>query len=118
MSDKNYMSNIENFNLENAVDYVIEQNKDVGYMPTRFIQIAQKGVAEKNLDKIISNLILNAELLEELEKVIKRYPYLITIEDLITTKKDHFKLPDDVVRQAKGRAEYFSNMRIQISNIK
>ena len=112
------MSNIENFNLEDAVDYVIKQNENIGYTPTIFIQLITKGGIEKSLDEVISNLVFDADLSEESEKAIKEYPQLKIIEDLIATKKDHFKLPDGVVRQAKGRSEYFNNMILQISNIK
>ena len=108
---------VNKFSLAQACQYVIQQNKDVDYIPTRFIQIINRAIAEKNLEERISELVLNAELLEELEGVIKKYPRLITIEDLITAKSDHFNLADDVVLQAKGRSEYFNNMRLQISNI-
>jgi hypothetical protein len=69
--------------LKQIVQKVIAQNISVGYTPTRFIQITEGGNA-KNLDEIVSRLILKAELLEELERQIKKAPDIITIEDLIS----------------------------------
>ena len=101
---------IENISLSQAVKLVIEQNKSIKYNPKEFRKMTQEGNAE-NLGKIITNLVLKKELLEELEKAIEKYGNLLTIEDLIATKKDGFGLSDEVIREAEGRSDWFTRLR-------
>ena len=96
--------------LKQAVKEVIEQNKSVGYNPQRFRMIVQNGNAS-NLEEIIDRLIMKAELLEELEKVIKTNKKVITIEDLVAESKSGLGLSVEVQRMAKARSQYFHILR-------
>ena len=107
---------IENTSLGQAVQLVIEQNRSIRYNPQRFRNMTKEGYAE-NLEKIITNLVLKKELLEELEVAIEGYGNLLTIEDLIAKKKDGFGLSDEVMREAMARSEWFSRLRGEDSAI-
>ena len=103
--------NIEHLNLSQATQYVIDQNTSVGYPPTEFIKIVNRGIASGDLDVRISNLVADIALLERLESVIKNHPGAVMIEDLIANKSDGFGLSDEVKRQAQARMERFNQLR-------
>lgn len=110
--EKNLKSrcSIEELTLGEAVRLVIEQNKSMGCIPTRFITMTQGGNAE-NLREVITRLVLKKELLETLEDAIKRYGNLLAIEDLIAHKDHGFDFSDEVIREAKARSEWFDQLR-------
>ena len=99
-------------NLKQAVKLVIKQNQsdDIKYPPTRFIIMTKNGEI-KNLDSIISKLVLKGELTEILEQAIKKHGKVLTIEDLIIIKDDNFGFPHNVVEQAKARSDWFNQLR-------
>lgn len=97
--------------LQQAVRKVIDQNVSAGYNPSRFRQMTEYGNAE-NLEEVIKNVVMKAELFEDLEKAIKNHQDgVLTIEDLIMLEDDNFGFHADVVRQAKARSEHFSTIR-------
>ncbi len=96
--------------LKEAVKKVIRQNISAGYNPVIFFHATKNGEAN-NLEEIISRMVLNDELLEELEKAIKKYKEPTTIEDLIAKEKDGFGLPDEVIEKAKARSQWFDQLR-------
>lgn len=101
--------------LRQAVELIIEQNKSLKYVPTYFIRIT----ADKDdfqLSEAIRGLILKPELLEDLEKKINKYGSILTIEDLVVFKDDHFSFADDVVMEAKKRSESFNWFRSTDNN--
>lgn len=99
--------------LKEAVKEVIRQNKSIGYLPSRFISITQGGNAD-NLGEVVKNLVLKAELLEELEKAIKKYGDVLTIEDLISNEKGSFNMPDKVKIESMARSEWFKKIKNNI----
>ena len=68
--------------LREAVEPVIEQNTRIGYTPTRFIG-AVSSVGDKELVRVCTDLISSPTALEALEEAVVKYPYLLTLEDLI-----------------------------------
>ncbi len=67
--------------FKEAVSEVIERNKRVGYIPSRFISAAQGGYADK-LVQICATLIHRDTAIEALQKAISGYPDILTLEDL------------------------------------
>jgi hypothetical protein len=108
---------IENISLSQAVQLVIEQNKSIKYNPQKFRNMTQEGSAE-NLEGIITNLVLKKELVEEIEKTIEKYGDPLTIEDLIAIKKDGFGLSNEVIREAMGRSDWFTQLRNKKRDLK
>lgn len=106
--------NLEQLSLEQASRFVIDQNTSVGYTPTEFINIVNRGVANNDLNIRITNLVSDITLLERLEKVIRQHPDAVMIEDLIAKRDDNFGLTEGIKRQAVGRAEYFNQKRFNI----
>jgi len=96
--------------LKGAVSFIIKQNKEIGYIPHRFISITQNGNAG-NLEEIISRLVLKAELLEEIEGQIKEHSDMITIEDLIMGEENNFGFSENVVEIARANLERFNQIR-------
>ena len=96
--------------LKEAVKEVIRQNISAGYNPIIFFYATRNGEAD-NLKEIISRMVLNDELLEELEKAIEKYKEPVTIEDLIAKEKDGFGLSDEVIEKAEARSKWFDQLR-------
>lgn len=96
--------------LKEAVYFVIKQNKEVGYILHRFISITKDGNAE-DLEHKIRKLVLKSKLTQFIEKAIDKYGEVLTIEDLITLKDNHFGFSQDVILQAKARSEWFNTKR-------
>jgi len=100
----------ESMTLSEAVRIVIEQNKSLGCIPTRFMTMTQMGNAV-DLREVIIHLVMKRELLETLENAIERYGNLVAIEDLIAYKNDGFNLPEEVVGEARARSQWFDQLR-------
>jgi len=111
MPEVDLPNNLEQLNLSQAAQYVIDQNTEIGYTPTEFLNIVNRGNANNDLNVRISNLVLDIKLLERLEPLIRQYPNLVTIEDLITNKEDKFGLSGEVAKQAQARTERFNQIR-------
>lgn len=92
--------------LKDAVLFVIDSNIRDGYPPTRFIQATQSGEAA-NLLEVCQRLIDKAEILEWLEKALRKYPTLITIEDFIQSRGRDWGFNDVTVENAHARSQYF-----------
>lgn len=111
MTNLDIPENIERLNLSQAAQHVIDQNTSVGYPPTEFIKIVNRGMASKDLDIRISNLVADITLLERLESVIRKHPGAVMIEDLIANRLDGFGLSQEVKLQAQARMEHFNQLR-------
>ena len=68
--------------LQEAVEHVIDSNQRDGYVPTRFIQVTQRGAAP-GLKQVCELLIIRGETLEYLEKALQQFPTLLTLEDFV-----------------------------------
>jgi hypothetical protein len=96
--------------LRQAVVAVIEQNRSIGYTPTRFIQATENGRV-MNIVEVCEALITNPATLEWLEPALRRFPGMRTLEDEVTESPDGLGLSPEVVQNAKARAEFFRGIR-------
>ena len=92
--------------LREAVVTVIEQNKGIGYIPTRFTQMTEGGHAENLLD-ICDRLIQSGATYEAVSSQLNRYPDTLTLEDLIvhSIHGGGWGLDEMTVKTARARVE-------------
>ena len=92
--------------LREAVETVIQQNRSIGYTPTRFIQMTEGGHAE-NLPGICDRLIQSGATYEAVSNQLNRYPNTLTLEDLIvhSTYGRGWMLDEMTVETAKARVK-------------
>ena len=92
--------------LREAVETVIQQNRSIGYRPTRFIQMTEGGNAD-NLPEICDRLIQNVETYNAVSSQLNRHPDILTLEDLIvhSTHGGDWGLDEMTVDTAKARVE-------------
>lgn len=95
--------------LNEAVRCVIESNRSDGYIPTRFIQSTQDGTAS-DLLAICIKLINKGETLEYLDSALRRFPTLLTIEDLVCSHGAEWGFDDPTIEMARARSEYFDQI--------
>ena len=70
--------------LKEAVETVIEQNKSIGYNPTRFTQMTEGGYAD-NLVAVCDRLVQRGETYEAVSGQLDKHPDILTLEDLYFT---------------------------------
>jgi hypothetical protein len=92
-----------------AVIYVIQSNKNDGYLPNRFIQITQDGYAPDIFD-ICDRLITKGETLQWLESALTRFPTLLTLEDFVAVHGLDWGFSQYTVEVAKARVKYFDQI--------
>ena len=92
--------------LREAVETVIDQNKSIGYNPTRFIQMTQGGYAG-NLGEIRDRLIQRDETYQALSGQLDNHPDILTLEDLIVHSPHgrEWGLAEPTIVMAKARVE-------------
>ena len=95
--------------VNEAVRFVINSNREDGYVPSRFIQITQNGDAP-NILEVCRRLINKGELLETLEKDFAKYPGMVTIEDFVGRQGDEWGFDDATIRNARARSDYFDQL--------
>lgn len=96
--------------LSQAVNMVIDQNKSLGFTPTRFIEMTGHG-DHPDLDTIITNLVKKDDLLEFLEQQIEKFGEVLSIEDLITFAPDGFGLSEEIIKKAREKSNWFNIKR-------
>ena len=64
--------------LKEAVETVIDQNKSIGYNPTRFTQMTQGGYAD-NLIEVCDRLIQRGETYEAVSDQLENHPDILTL---------------------------------------
>src|SRR5262245_3287947 len=95
--------------LSDAVAEVVRSNKKDGYHPNRFIQATMAGHSV-DLLLVCVHLIQNAEILEHLEKALRKHPSLLTLEDFVARSGKAWGFSDDVITIAAARAAYFDQL--------
>ena len=92
--------------LREAVETVIQQNRSIGYTPTRFIQMTEGGNAD-NLPEICDRLIQNVETHDAVSSQLSRHPDILTLEDLIvhSTHGGDWGLNEMTLDTAKARVD-------------
>jgi len=95
--------------LKEAVKEVIESNKSDGYIPTRFIQATGSG-DEPDLLSVCERLIVKGETLEYLERALKRFPTLLTLEDFVVRQGITWGFSREAIEVAKARVQYFDQL--------
>lgn len=98
--------------LNDAVRCVIESNRSDGYTPTRFIQVTADGTAP-DLIAICIRLINKGEILEHLDGALKRFPTLLTLEDLVSHYGSVWGFDEATIEMARARSEYFDQIARQ-----
>ena len=95
--------------LKEAVENVINSNKKDGYPPTRFIQATEAGTAD-DLKAVCERLIVRGETVEYLDKALRRFPTLFTLEDFVARFGKGWGFSDEVISHAKARVNYFDKV--------
>lgn len=92
--------------LRDAVETVIAQNINIGYLPSKFV-MAVRLAEDTQLIKVCTELICDANTLEALEMSLGSYPNLLTLEDLLagSTFGRDWKFGQNVIDQAIARTE-------------
>ena len=92
--------------LKEAVETVIDQNKSIGYNPTRFTQMTQGGYAD-NLVEVCDRLIQRGETYEAVSDQLENHPDILTLEDLIvhSPRGREWGLDESTIEMAKARVE-------------
>ena len=92
--------------LKEAVETVIEQNKSIGYNPTRFTQMTEGGYAD-NLVAVCERLIQRGETYEAVSEQLDKHPDILTLEDLIfhSLHGRLWGLAESTLEMAKARVE-------------
>lgn len=93
-------------NLTDAVRCVIESNRADGYTPIRFIQITADG-SVPDLLTVCIKLINKGETLEYLDNALRRFPMLLTLEDLVWRRGSEWGFDLATIETARARSEYF-----------
>jgi hypothetical protein len=95
--------------LKEAVKEVIESNKSDGYNPTRFVQATGNG-DEPDLLSVCEMLIVKGETLEYLERALRRFPTLLTLEDFVVRHGVAWGFSREAIKVAKARVQYFDQL--------
>ena len=95
--------------LRSAVRRVIDQNLSIGYPPNRFIGETQN-CRSIRIVEVCERLLTNPETLEHLEKPVRQYRSLLTLEDAVVNHPEGFGLSQSARNSAKARIEYFQQI--------
>ena len=92
--------------LREAVETVVDQNKSIGYNPTRFTRMTQGGYAD-NLVEVCDRLIRRGETYEAVSDQLENHPDILTLEDLIVHSPHgrEWGLAESAIEMAKARVE-------------
>jgi len=96
-------------NLNDAVHCVIESNRCDSYVPSRFIQATQDGTAP-DLLAICIRPINEGETLEYLDSALRRFPTLLTLEDLVWRRGSEWGFDGPTIEMAAARSGYFDQI--------
>ncbi len=96
--------------LSAAVQRVIEQNKSIGYNPSRFISITEAGFAS-NLVDVCEKLLQSDTAYSELWNALHRFRELHTLEDEVVSSRDGLGLCAPAIASAKDRVIEFDKLR-------
>jgi hypothetical protein len=94
-------------NLDAACHQVINQPQ--GYPATRFEQAIQ-GRTGQELVNVISRMINNHETVRYLEKEMREFPSLLTIEDYVYRNGQAWNFDQKTTNNAHDRAIYFDQL--------
>ena len=96
--------------LREAVQEVIQQNKNIGYNPRRFIGATEEGHIS-NLIQVCTNLIFSDNAVKELERAVTRFPNLLTLEDLVVKSEfgSQWDFDEDSIQRAKETVNWLDS---------
>jgi len=95
--------------LRTAVKRVIDQNRSIGYTPSRFIQATEDGMAI-NIFDVCERLLTSPETLEHLEPAVTKYRTLLTLEDEVARDPTALGLSEAAHKSANERVQYFTQI--------
>jgi len=95
--------------LGDAVRCVIDSNRSDGYNPTRFTQATMDGTAP-DLLSVCQRLINKGETLEYIDAALRRFPTLLTLEDLGSRRGSDWGFDEVTIEVARARSIYFDQI--------